>query len=205
GRTRENVSQPDRRKPSLACRQRIHPAAPRPAARAARAPPAPAKGSGLFRAQALPGDRGDQDAGVGHDEHPVAQHHAVGDETDRRQALADEQPARDARAAFRHLLADLPDQGCQQDRRRGPADEVGIHACGAARGVRGSWPCAWVAAAAAWPTATEIWLRPPTMSPMAYRPGVAVSWWRSTRISPPSVRSTCSPSIGTEVSKPRKL
>src|SRR5690606_41536573 len=84
-----------------------------------------------------------------------AQHHAVGDETDRRQALADEQPARDARAAFRFLLADLPDQRCQQDRRRGPADEVGTHACSAARGLRGSWPCACVAAAAAWPTATE--------------------------------------------------
>src|SRR5690606_33864210 len=61
----------------------------------------------------------------------------------------------------------------------------------------------WVAAAAACPTATAIWLSPPTTSPIAYSPGVRVCWWRSTRISPPSVRRRSRPSVGTEVVKPR--
>src|SRR5690606_7300009 len=89
-------------------------------------PPCRAVGpAGLFRPrpQALAHDRGQQDAAVGDDEHPVVEHHAVGDEADRGQALADEQPARDAGAgAVDDLLADLPHQGGEQDRGRGPAD-----------------------------------------------------------------------------------
>src|SRR5690606_4783111 len=164
--------------------------------------------AGLFRPrpQALAHDRGQQDAAVGDDEHPVVEHHAVGDEADRGQALADEQPARDAGAgAVDDLLADLPHQGGEQDRGRGPADPVGTHApLPRARGTAGSCACACAAAAAAWPTATAIWLRPPTMSPMAYSPAVSVCWWRSTTISPPPVRVSARPSVGTVVVKPRK-
>src|SRR5690606_28677593 len=115
--------------------------------------------------------------------HPVVEQHAVGDEPDRSQALADEQPARDTRAgAVRHLLADLAHQGREQDRRGQPADDVGIHCAGprSRRASGASWPCAWVAAMAACPTATAIWFSPPTMSPIAYRPGIRVRWCRST-------------------------
>src|SRR5690606_37688182 len=158
-----------------------------------------------FRPQALADDGGEEYAAVGDDEHPVVQHHAVDDEADRSQALADEQPARDAGPALGHLLADLPHQGSEQDRRGGPADPVRIHAPHAPPRARsGSCACAWVAAAAAWPTATAIWLSPPTISPMAYSPGVSVCWCWSTSISPPGVRVTARPSVGTEVVKPRK-
>src|SRR5690606_2513345 len=143
-------------------------------------------------------------AAVGDDEHPVVEHHAVDDEADRGQALADEQPARDAGAAVRDLLADLPHQGGEQDGRGGPADPVGIHAPAPPRARSGSCAWAWVAAAAACPTATAIWFRPPTMSPIAYSPGVSVCWCASTAISPPGVRVSARPSVGTEVVKPRK-
>src|SRR5690606_28269085 len=149
--------------------------------------------------QALAHDRGEQDAGVGDDEHPVVEQHAVGDEADRGQALADEQPARHARSAIGHLLADLPHQRGEQDRRGGPADPVRVHGPPAPpRASSGSWPWAWVAAAAACPTATAIWLSPPTTSPIAYSPGVRVRWWRSTGISPTSVRRRARPSVGTD-------
>src|SRR5690606_1946222 len=188
----------------LAARSRH--AGPRPRRQA---PPGTARAPGWqlarLRPQALADDGGEQDAAVGDDEHPVVEHHAVDDEADRSQALADEQPARDARAAVGHLLADLADQGGEQDRRGRPADPVRVHAPPPAppRARSGKCACACVAAAAAWPTATAIWFSPPTMSPMAYSPGVRVCWCASTSISPPGVRAMARSSTGTEVVKPR--
>ena len=76
----------------------------------------------------LTDDGGQKNQGVRHNEHPIAEEPGIHHETNRRGALADEQPAGHAGGrAVAPLRVDLPSEGQKQNGGGRPADQFGAY------------------------------------------------------------------------------